>query len=185
MELVLPLIVGLLVLLGGSYAWWHWMEHRFTVVSPGRVFTSAAMKPEQLRKVVLKQGIRTVVDLRGANERCGSEGLQAEADVLQEVGAHHLNLASPQVPTEEILNEYLEWMSDPEHLPALIHCNHGEGRAVLFGALWRIEFEGVDPETARKGCRKVTTKGSSFDVKKAKGAFLRDYTPTGTYLPSG
>ena len=181
MDVVWPVFGGLVVLLGGAYAWWHWMESRFTVVSPGRVYTSAAMQPERLRKVVRRQGIRTVVDLRAETERCGPEGLKAEAKVLSEEGVHHVNLASPQVPTPEILDRYLTWMSDPEHLPALIHCNHGEGRAVLYGALWRIEFEGVEPEDARRGCRRFTTKGSSFDVGKAKGEFLIQYEPTGSF----
>lgn len=179
MLLLLPFLAGLLLLLGASYAWWQLMESRFTVVSPDRVYTSAAMKPERLRKVTRCQGIRTVVDLRGPEERCGREGLKAEAEVLAEEGVTHLNLASPQVPTEELRDRFLEWTSDPEHLPALIHCNHGEGRAVLYGALWRIELEGVDPETARKGCRRFTTKGSSFDPAKGKGSYLRSYVPTG------
>lgn len=175
MTILLPLILGALLLFGGAYAWWHYREHRLTVITPGEAYTSAAMPPEDLRKVVRKLGIQTVFDLRCPDE--GEDKIEAERVVLEEEGVHHVNLQSDQVPAEETRDRYLDWIADPEHRPALMHCNHGEGRAVLYGALWRIEFEGMDPEAARKKCRRITTKGSSFDPRKRKGAYLRGYTP--------
>lgn len=173
MEILLPFLVGLLLLLGGVYAWWQLVEYRWTVIAPGEVYTSAAMPPEKLRRVARRAGLRTVFDLRGPDE--GEEAIRAEAEALEAEGVAHVNLASPQVPPDEIRDRYLDWIADPAHRPALMHCNHGEGRAVLYGALWRIEFEGVDPERARKQCRMLTTRGSSFDPRKAKGAYLRHY----------
>jgi hypothetical protein len=166
-------LVGLVLLLGGTYAWWHWVEHRLTVITPGEVYTSGAMPPERLRRCVRRLAIRSVFDLRCPEE--GEANIAAEAEVLREEGVHHVNLQSPQVPPDEIRDRFLAWISDPEHRPALIHCNHGEGRAVLYGALWKIEWLGLDPEKARKQCRMITTRGSSFDPRKVKGAYLRTY----------
>jgi protein tyrosine/serine phosphatase len=166
-------VIGLFLLLAGAYAWWHYVEHRLTVITPGEAYTSGAMPPETLKKVVKKYGIRTVFDLRCPDE--GEEKIEAEKKALEEVGVHAVNLQSSQVPPDDIRDRFIAWIADPEHRPALMHCNHGEGRAVLYGALWRIEFEGMDPEKARKKCRMLTTRGSSFDPRKVKGAYLRNY----------
>jgi len=166
-------------LLGAAYGWWHWAEHRLTVISPGEVYTSGAMPAEKLRKLVKRLGLKMVVDLRGPGE--GEELIAKEASVLAECGALHLNLNSPQVPPDELRDRFLSYVADPSHRPALIHCNHGEGRAILYGALWRIEVLGMDPERARKKCRFFTTRGSSFDPRKAKGRYLRFYRPVGAW----
>ncbi len=163
------------LLLGGScYAWWHYKEYRLTEVSPGALYRSAAMPPKVLRATIRRLGIRTMVDLRCPEE--GEASIAAEAQVCEELGITHLNLESPQVPPDELRDRFLDWGEDPEHLPMLVHCNHGEGRAVLYGALWRIEVEGDDPEQARQNCRVLWTKGSSFDPRKPKGAYLRNYS---------
>ncbi|MGA0368862.1 MAG: fused DSP-PTPase phosphatase/NAD kinase-like protein [Kiritimatiellia bacterium] len=166
---------GFAMICAGAYAWWQLVEHRLTVIESGKLYTSGAMPPQRLQKVVRRLGIRTVVDLRTPGE--GEEKIAAEKAALDACGVHHLNLQSPQVPPDDIRDRYLRWLEDPEHLPALVHCNHGEGRAVLFGALWRIEFMGLDPEKARKKCRLLTTRGSSFDLRKVKGAYLHTYQP--------
>jgi predicted protein tyrosine phosphatase len=170
-----PVFVGIFLLAAAGYAWWHFVEYRLTVISRGKVYTSAAMSVGALEKTVKRLGLRTVVDLRGPQE--GEVDIKAEKDLLQRMGVHHLNLDSPQVPPDELRDRYLDWLSEEEHRPALIHCNHGQGRAVLYGALWRIEAEGMDPETARKKCRFLTTRGSTFDLQKAKGKYLNHYRP--------
>ena len=144
MDLVVALFLGTLVLSGGCYAWWHYREYRLTEVAAGALYRSAAMPPAALRRTVRRLGLRTVVDLRCPDE--GEERIAEEGRVLEELGVTHLNLQSPQVPPDALRDRFLDWGSDPEHRPMLVHCNHGEGRAVLYGALWRIEVEGDDPE---------------------------------------
>ena len=75
-----------------------------------------------------------------------------------------------KAPVENIFS----YWNDPENLPVLIHCYHGQGRAVLFSALYRIEFEGWDPDRARRATRLVL-EGSSFDDNAGKGRYLIDY----------
>jgi hypothetical protein len=168
-------LAGFFVLAAAGYAWWQLVEHRLTTIERGQVYTSGAMSPKRLQKVVKRLGIKTVVDLRCPVE--GVEKIAAEKMALEEIGVHHLNLESEQAPQDTCRDRFIEWLEDPAHRPALIHCNHGEGRAVLYGALWKIEFMGMNPETARKKCRVLTTRGSSFDPAKVKGAYLRNYQP--------
>jgi protein tyrosine/serine phosphatase len=171
MHIVLSLITGLFLLAVLSYAWWQLVDRRFTVLTPGQVYRSAAMKPEKLARLMKKRGIRTVYDLRTETEG----DVEAERAAVESVGGRYVNLKSKQVPDEETRLRFLKDIGREANRPALIHCTHGEGRAVLFGALWRIEFEGVPPPKARKMCRLITTKGSSFDLKKEKGRFLEGY----------
>jgi protein tyrosine/serine phosphatase len=175
--MILALLVGSLLLLGSAYAWWHFVEHRFTTVASGKFYRSAAMPPARLRGFLRRQGIRTVIDLRTPGE--GLEKIGAERAVVEGLGRRFVNLPSPQVPGEAELAVFLDLIARPENLPILVHCNHGEGRAVLYGALWRIEAEGWQGEAARKSCRVLTTRGSSFDARKSKGAFLRAYVARG------
>ncbi|WFB36481.1 hypothetical protein P3T73_01740 [Kiritimatiellota bacterium B12222] len=175
MHIFWSFLAGLVVLSAVAYGWWQLVEYRLTVIERGQVYTSGVMPPHRLKKVVKRLGIKTVVDLRCPVE--GAEKIAAEKAALDEVGVYHLNLESPQVPPDELRDEFIQWLEDPAHRPAIIHCKHGEGRAVLYGALWKIEFMGMDPEKARKKCRFITTKGSSFDVDKVKGRYLMTYTP--------
>lgn len=175
MQILGAFLAGLFVICAVAYAWWQLVEHRLTVIERRQVYTSGVMPPERLKKMVKRLGIKTVVDLRCPVE--GVDKIAAEKAALDEVGVHHLNLESEQAPQQECRDRFVEWLEDPAHRPALIHCKHGEGRAVLYGALWKIEFMGMDPECARKKCRYLTTKGSSFDVDKVKGTYLRNYQP--------
>lgn len=171
MSIFLIFLAGFLMLSGLSYAWWQCVERRFTVVSPGEVYRSAAMRPTQLRRVLVKRGIRTVYDLRTETEG----DVEAERAAVEAAGCRYVNLRSTQVPDEATRLRFLEDIGAADHRPALIHCTHGEGRAVLFGALWLIEFERVPASRARKMCRRFTTRGSSFDVNRPKGRFLEEY----------
>ncbi len=72
------------------------------------------------------------------------------------------------------LNSFYEIMDNPENYPVLIHCYHGAGRAPLFGAVYRIEYEDMSNEEARDKTR-FLLKGSSFDDDSPKGEFLKNY----------
>lgn len=173
---VAPAIFPVVLLAAGFYAHWEYVDCRFRAVSPGRVYASARMPPETLKTVVRKYGIRSVVDLREAIDEKSLSATEDEGVALAEVGVRHHHLPTPQVPSTETVARFVEIMNDPENLPVLIHCYHGQGRAVLFSALYRIEFEGWDPDRARRATRLVL-EGSNFDDNSGKGRYLIDYEP--------
>jgi len=75
------------------------------------------------------------------------------------------------------VDRFLETMESCDY-PVLIHCHHGRGRAVLFSALYRIEFEGWDPEDARMATRnRLRIESSNFAKDEPKGVYLREYVP--------
>jgi protein tyrosine phosphatase (PTP) superfamily phosphohydrolase (DUF442 family) len=170
-SIVIPLAALLGIALCGSALYGHWalVEHRFATVTQGQIYRSGAMPPEKLVEKVQEHGIRAVVDLRTYGED------EAERDALAALGVKYFNLPSLQRPTARDVDAFLEFASQSENRPLLIHCEHGVGRAVLFSALYRIEFEGWSNERARASAYWGSGLGS-FEPDSRKGRFLLDYT---------
>jgi protein tyrosine phosphatase (PTP) superfamily phosphohydrolase (DUF442 family) len=138
----------LAVLLAGAlYGNWVLREHRLTVITPGRVYQSAAMPPDALVRVARRLGIQTVVDFRAYSE---VPAINDEQAALQHAGIAYLRLPSSTKPPPETVDAFVRALQ-PEVSAGhrlLMHCLDGEGRAVFYSAIYRIEFEGWDNERA-------------------------------------
>jgi len=158
------------------------VRHRLGVVTKGQVYRSGAMPPQQMAAVAKELGLRAVIDLRtyvpgqDATNTTPLENIDAEKEALAAVGVRHIHLPTPQVPSEATVEKFLAVMADPANRPALIHCYHGVGRAELFTAIYRMEFEGWSNAQARDATRWVLA-GSSFSDRAEKGRFLITYRP--------
>jgi protein tyrosine phosphatase (PTP) superfamily phosphohydrolase (DUF442 family) len=146
-------------------------NYRFGTVEEGKLYHSAAMPPGVLVKRCQKLGIQTVIDLRHQ-----PQAVAREQKALAQAGVRHVNIPSHQVPSSRNVDKFLQIMDDPLNMPVLIHCEHGEGRAVLFSALYRIEYEQWTNEQARQSTRWIFW-GSDFARNGDKGGFLLSYTP--------
>jgi hypothetical protein len=84
------------------------------------------------------------------------------------------------VPTKKTLTAFYKVLDDKSNYPVLIHCYHGTGRAAIYSAIYRIEYENWNNADARAKTR-VIVEGfgyrSSFSNGKVKGDFLMDYKP--------
>jgi len=81
---------------------------------------------------------------------------------------------SEQVPNPKNIEVFTKIMDDKANYPVLIHCYHGTGRAELYSAIYRIEYENFTNEDARAAVRTLI-KWSSFDDGKPKGEYLKAY----------
>jgi len=135
------------------YVHWVCVRRRFVVVTPGRVYQSAAMSPGRLIRCLRRHGIDTVVDFRGAHEK----PVQVEARALAEAGMKHINIPSGLLPTPEAIRRFTEVMAEERTAGrrALLHCKDGEGRAIAFAAIYRMEFEGSSPWDAYRGASRL------------------------------
>jgi len=168
----------LCALLGfGAYLYWAHVEYRIVTLKEGRVYHSSYIPPEKLAAFVKQRSVRTVIDLRHASSATETERAACEA-----AGLRYFNIPSSQVPDDDTVAAFLKVMDDPETRPVLMHCYHGEGRAPLFGAIYRIEYEGWDPEKARKSTRPFAFLGA-FRPSTGKGRFLREYVPRSRRAP--
>jgi predicted protein tyrosine phosphatase len=176
-------IVFLVIAFTAKYVYDMNINHNFETISEGKVFKSGVIPPDEIGDYVKKYHIKSIIDLRfpGTQNLKDNPEIPAELSaeknaVAQLKGVNYYNNGSDQVPKQENLNAFFKIMDNPENYPVLIHCYHGVGRAEIYSALYRIEYEGWDTEKARTSTR-FLTKWSSFDEGTPKGDFLMHYTP--------
>ena len=101
--------------------------------------------------------------------------LTAEKKAVEKIkGVKYFNNGSDQVPKQENLDVFFKIMDNQDNYPVLIHCYHGIGRAQMYSAIYRIEYEGFTNEEAR--CKAAfPLMFSSFDDCKEKGEYLKFY----------
>jgi len=162
----------ILVAVGGNYAYWATAQDRFTTVTKHQLYQSGRMEPDELFKVAEDHGIRSVIDLRTFED--DAPGIEAERLALEGSDINFLHLPTGHEPDEETVLKFLNFVGDPANRPALVHCYHGTGRSVLFGALYRIEFENWDSEKARRAVEPLHWRGN-FGPNSAKGKYLAAY----------
>ena len=105
------------------------------------------------------------------------EELTAEKNAIAKIkGVNYFNNGSRQVPEPHNLEYFFKIMDNPDNYPVLLHCYHGVGRAEMYAAIYRIEYENWDVDKARTSTRPIT-KWSAFDLNTPKGDFLHNYVP--------
>lgn len=175
------LLFVLALLFGGKYVYDMNINHNFETITEGKVYKSGVIPPDELESYVKKYKIKSIVDLRfpgtgdNVNNPEDAAELEAEKIAIAKInGVNYFNDGSDQVPTNDNLNLFYKIMDNPANYPVLIHCYHGVGRAELYSAVYRIEYENWDKDKARTSTR-ILTKWSSFDLGKPKGDFLHNY----------
>ena len=176
-------IAGLAIVLVfvGKYVYDMNINHNFETITEGKVYKSGVIPPDQLKDYINKYHIKSVVDLRfpGTGDEVNNPEipaeLTAEKNAIEKIkGVNYFNNGSDQVPKPENLKTFFRIMDNPANYPVLIHCYHGVGRAELYSAIYRIEYENFTNEEARSGVRTLV-KWSSFDDGKLKGEYLKAY----------
>ena len=175
------LIIALLLLGIAKYVYDMNINHNFETITDGKVYKSGVIPPDELQLYVNAHKIKSVVDLRfpGTQDLVNNPEIPKELTDEKEAIAklknvNYFNNGSDQVPTQENLDYFFKIMDNKANYPVLIHCYHGVGRAEMYSALYRIEYEGWTNEQARQGVRTLV-KWSSFDDGTPKGEYLKAY----------
>lgn len=186
---LLIFFIFILLSLGAYHIWNTHINYRFSPIVEGKVYKSALIPPEELESFLTKHKIQTVVNLLhpGLHDKlnpASQDNVDSEQKAIDKMNLknkstiEHINIASAQVPTKETLTKFFAVLDDKTKYPVLIHCYHGTGRAEMYSALYRIEYEGFTAEEARSKTRPVVDflgYRSSFAKGKGKGDFLIDY----------
>ena len=182
MKKKIAIVVFLAVLVGVcKYVYDININNNFETISEGKVYKSGVIPPDEIADYVKKYNIKSIVDLRFP----GTADLENNPEIPSELNAEkaavakikevtYFNNGSDQVPNQKNLDLFYKIMDDQKNYPVLIHCYHGTGRAELYSALYRIEYENFTNEEARNNVRTLV-KFSSFDDGKPKGEFLKNY----------
>ena len=174
-------ILAILLVFVAKYVYDMNINHNFETITAGKVYKSGVIPPDQIADYVKKYHIKSIVDLRypGTTDLVNNPEipfeLTAEKQAVAKIkGVNYFNNGSDQVPKQENLDTFFKIMDNKANYPVLIHCYHGVGRAEMYSALYRIEYENFTNEQARQGVRAVI-KFSSFDDGTPKGEYLKAY----------
>ncbi len=174
-------VLAIVLVFVGKYVYDMNINHNFETITEGKVYKSGVIPPDELKDYINKYHIKSVVDLRfpGTNDLVNNPEIPAELTAEKEAiakikGVNYFNDGSDQVPKQENLDVFFKIMDNPANYPVLIHCYHGIGRAEMYSAIYRIEYENFTNEEARNGVRTLV-KWSSFDDGKPKGEYLKAY----------
>lgn len=174
-------ILTIVLVFVGKYVYDMNINHNFETITEGKVYKSGVIPPDELESYITKYKIKSVIDLRfpGTGDEVNNPEIPAELTAEKEAvqklkGVNYFNNGSDQVPKPENLESFFKIMDNPANYPVLIHCYHGVGRAEMYSAIYRIEYENFTNEEARDGVRTLV-KWSSFDDGKPKGEFLKGY----------
>ena len=169
-------VLGIFIVLTLAGVYWRHRAiafRRFSVVHQGRLIRSRQLPLQALREKCEALGVRTVVDLRGKEQR---ELIDAEAKMLAAIGVKHVHVPSSQIPEPHVIARFLEIMDDPANWPVLVHCRHGAGRTSVMVAIYRMKYQGWANDRARLEC--VVLPGfSHFDLGEKKADLIMAYVP--------
>jgi len=184
--------IGILLLLAITYYIWHVnFNYRFEEISKNKVYKSGLIPPAKLEGFLIKNNIKTVIDLLhpGVQDPLNpakDQEVQFEDAAIKAINKKHnlnikhANIPSLQVPTKKTLTAFFKILDDKSNYPVLIHCYHGTGRAVIYSALYRVEYENWSNKDARNKTRAIIETynyKSSFADGESKGDFLMNYKP--------
>ncbi len=139
----------------------------FSQVNEG-IFRGARLSSLEAVKYLKTIGVKNVINLQGGDLNSGlgkiipwaepgekPEVIAAEKNAATTLGMGYLhaplNSLDP-ITTEEdrAIDEVLEFMHDKNNWPLFLHCEHGADRTGLVVALYRVKYEGMNIEAARK-----------------------------------
>lgn len=157
------------------------INYNFKTITEGKVYKSGVIPPENIDKYLKNNNIKTVIDLRIGNvidplNPSSTNEILKEKEAVEKVGVNYYNIPSKQIPSKENLEQFYSILDNKNAYPILIHCYHGTGRAILYSALYRVEYENHTPEQARMKTR-FPVLLSSFDNGTPKGEWLKNYIP--------
>jgi protein tyrosine/serine phosphatase len=120
----------------------------FHTVIPGSVYRCAQPTPADLERIVPNHNIRTVINLRGNNDR--ETWYQGEVATAERLGVRLVDVSmwGCQPPMPDQLQLLIETLDSAEY-PILLHCHSGADRAGLASALALLLRTGSTVDQAR------------------------------------
>jgi tyrosine-protein phosphatase SIW14 len=111
-----------------------------------QVYRGAQPKPGGLQ--VLKAiGIKTIVNLRGEDDRT-----RAESEAARALGLRYYGISLPEFsgPKDKEVQQVLDIITAPDNQPVFVHCRRGADRTGAIIACYRILHDGWNAGQAKK-----------------------------------
>jgi tyrosine-protein phosphatase SIW14 len=122
-------------------------------------------------KVLSELGIKTIINLRGADEQTRAEEAEAKAG-----GLTYFNIPMPGLsrPTHGQVSRVMAILESDENRPIFIHCKHGSDRTGTIVALYRISNHGWTANQAMSEARNYGLSWIEFGMKDYVSDYYRD-----------
>ena len=141
------LLIGLTgVFSGGLYEYLH-LTGNVGVVEQGVCYRSGQLDASQLNQIIVKDGIRSILNLRGASPNAGWYNSELSVSASRHVVHYDYPLSANRFVTPAQDEEILHIIENAPK-PILIHCQAGSDRTGLVSALYRYTH-GATLETSR------------------------------------
>ncbi|MCL6705766.1 dual specificity protein phosphatase family protein [Pseudomonas sp. R2.Fl] len=145
------LALGLLFasLLAGGYLGYLRLSGNLYEVIPGELYRSAQPSPGRIDEYARAYGIRSILNLRGANP--DKQWYVDEVATAKALGIDHLDfrMSAKRELTIDQVHDLLEIMRDAPK-PLLIHCEGGADRTGLASVLYLNQIAGTSEEKAEQ-----------------------------------
>jgi len=125
----------------------------YGVVAEGALYRCGQPTPEELKGLIERLGLKTVVSFRGTRSSDDPDGWeQAERNVCQAHGVEFVTIPCnhKNPPSAEQAGQFLRLCRDGQRRPVLVHCRLGQQRTLLFCALYRVHVDGLAPDVAEE-----------------------------------
>lgn len=123
----------------------------FGVVEEGVLYRCGQPTPDDLRNLIARHGIKTVIALRGSRDASDPDDWEREERaVCREFGVTFVTIPCnhKNPPTKAQIELFLALTKDAAQQPALVHCRIGQQRTGLFCALFRVHVQKMSPQAA-------------------------------------
>ncbi len=147
--LMAGLALGLTVLCLGGWALGLRLSGNVHAVEENKLFRSAQLSSDHLKGLIRDKGIKTMINLRGANPQ--APWYRDELEAATNLGVHYVSLplSANEEPDDTTLKTLIDTMRQAVN-PTLIHCEGGADRSGLASALYRLVVTGDTPEQAAR-----------------------------------
>lgn len=106
-----------------------------------RMLRSSQPTPAHIAEAA-RMGVRTIINLRGRRDNCGSWVLEAEACARHGIRLVDFPVNSRDAPKKQVLHRARDIWREIEY-PALMHCKAGSDRVGFMSVLYLFVHEGV------------------------------------------
>lgn len=121
----------------------------FHTVEKGALYRSGQLKPNRLKKYIKKNGIKTIINLRGVNSTM--QWWQQEKELANKLGVNFYNIPFNAGSFSSKKNLYkLLYLYEHAPKPILIHCRDGADRSGEAAAIWVLEKQRKNKKEALK-----------------------------------
>ena len=115
-------------------------------------------------------GIKTIVNLRGEDDRTRAEG-----DAARALGLRYYSVPLPgfSAPKDKEVQQVLDIINAPENQPVFVHCRHGEDRTGTIIACYRITHDGWTATRAKKKAESCGMSWTQVGMKRYIDKFYK------------